>query len=175
MMRRIVAFTGLAGCGKSTAAHHLVAQGWQRVRFAGPLKAMMAALGLTEREIEGDLKQKPSDLLCGSTPRHAMQTIGTEWGRDLIGGAVWVRAWRAALDRVPAGVPVVVDDCRFQNEADAVRDLGGVIIRIVRPGAGAGALGHASEGQPIETGPEIDNSGSIERFLSEIDCLVNPL
>ena len=32
--RRIIAFTGLAGSGKSTAALHLVNQGWTRVRFA---------------------------------------------------------------------------------------------------------------------------------------------
>src|SRR4051794_965130 len=62
--RTIIAFTGLAGSGKSTAAHHLVnRRGFQRVRFAGPLKAMMASLGLTHEQIEGAEKESPCALL----------------------------------------------------------------------------------------------------------------
>jgi hypothetical protein len=65
---------------------HLVNhRGFARVRFAGPLKAMMAALGCTNAEIDGDRKEVPCDLLGGKSPRWAMQTLGTEWGRKLIG------------------------------------------------------------------------------------------
>jgi hypothetical protein len=61
MTRHIVVLTGSAGAGKTTVAKQLVADhGFKRVRFAGPLKEMMAALGLSEREIDGDLKDKPS-------------------------------------------------------------------------------------------------------------------
>jgi hypothetical protein len=51
---------------------------WRQVKFAGPLKSMCMALGLTEAHIEGHLKEVPCELLCGQTPRHAMQTLGTE-------------------------------------------------------------------------------------------------
>lgn len=173
--RRIIAFTGLAGAGKSTAAFHLIqTHGWARVRFAGPLKAMMAALGLSAAEIEGERKELPCALLGGRTPRYAMQTIGTEWGRDIINEDLWIHAWRAALDRVPAGVPVVVDDCRFPNEAAAVRAEGGSLIRIDRAGAGAGAAGHSSEGYAIETGAIIRNDGSVIALLEQIDDLALP-
>lgn len=176
--RRVVAFTGLAGSGKSTAALHLVEQGWARVRFAGPLKAMMAALGLSEREIEGDLKEQPCDLLAGKTPRYAMQTIGTEWGREIIAPDLWIRAWRAALDCLPPGVNVVVDDCRFANEAAAVLAVpGGAIIRVMRPGSGAGAAGHKSE-QEMASLPaigQIDNVGTVEAFLADVDRIVRDL
>jgi hypothetical protein len=171
--RRIIGFTGLAGSGKSTAADRLItAHGWQRVRFSGPLKAMLAALGLTDAEIEGDRKEVPCELLCGRTPRHAMITIGTEWGRDLIGPDLWVRAWRAAVDRMPAGVPVVVEDVRFENEAAAVRAAGGVVVRVVRPGTGQIAAGHVSEAGVVTTGPELVNDGSIATFLAQVDALV---
>lgn len=160
--RTIVAFTGLAGSGKSTAAAHLVNHhGYQRVRFAGPLKAMMAALGCTQEQIDGSEKELPCELLGGKTPRYAMQTIGTEWGRDLIASDLWIRAWNAAVAKVPAGLPVVVDDCRFPNEAEAVRAAGGVIIRIERPGAGACAADHVSEQHHIEAATTICNDTSI--------------
>ena len=171
--RTLIAFTGLAGSGKSTAAQHLVKNhGFQRLRFAGPLKDMMRALGLTEAEIEGDRKEMPCDLLGGKTPRYAMQTIGTEWGRDLISPDLWIRAFNAALAKVPAGVPIVVDDCRFPNEADAITAAGGVLVRIVRPGAGAGAAGHSSEAHQLPALTEIQNDVSLPTFIWSVERFV---
>lgn len=170
--RRVVAFTGLAGSGKSTAALHLVnAHGWQRIRFAGPLKAMMHALGLSDREIDGDLKEQSCDLLCGQTPRHAMQWLGTEWGRNLIGRDVWIRAWRAAVKRTLPGSCIVVDDCRFPNEAIAVAGLGGKLVRIDRTGAGVGAAGHESESHQLPADFTISNNGSIAELLGAVDYI----
>lgn len=171
--RTIIAFSGLAGSGKSTAAAHLVeARGFARVRFAGPLKAMMAALGLTPAQIDGAEKETPCDLLGGKTPRHAMQTIGTEWGRDLIAPDLWIRAWQAAVERLPAGQPVVVDDCRFPNEAAAIRAAGGALVRIIRPGAGSGAAGHSSEGQTLSgVCATIVNDGPIGELQRAVDRL----
>lgn len=174
--RTLIAFTGLAGSGKSTAAKHLVDRhGFTRIRFAGPLKDMMRALGLTEAEIEGDRKEIPCELLGGKSPRYAMQTIGTEWGRDMIASDLWIRAFNAALTKVPEGMPVVVDDCRFPNEADAIVAAGGVLVRVVRPGAGAGAAGHSSEGQQLPSVGEIQNDVSLPTFLWQVDRLVRDL
>jgi hypothetical protein len=174
--RTIIAFTGLAGSGKSTAAQHLVAtRGFQRIRFAGPLKAMMAALGLTHEEIEGSEKETPCALLGGKTPRYAMQTIGTEWGRDLIAQDLWIRAFNAALLQVPAGVPVVIDDCRFPNEAEAVRAAGGLLVRIDRPGVGAGAAGHSSESHVLPTDAALLNYRSAAQLRDDVDNLVSDL
>jgi hypothetical protein len=174
--RQVIAFTGLAGSGKSTAAAHLCdVHGFERVRFAGPLKSMMAALGLTETEIDGDRKEMPCALLGGKTPRLAMQTIGTEWGRDIIDPDLWIRAWQAAVDHLPAAVPVVVDDCRFPNEASAVRAAGGTLVRIVRVGAGAGAAGHSSEGQELPFDLEITNNGSPDDLQRRLDVAVRDL
>lgn len=169
--RTVIAFTGLAGSGKSTAAAHLVAAGWQRVRFAGPLKAMMAALGCTHAEIDGPLKEQPCALLGGKTPRHAMQTIGTEWGRDLISQDLWIRAWNAALSRVPPGVSVVVDDCRFPNEVDAVRAAGGVLVRIERPGAGTASV-HSSEQHALPADAVLRNDHAPADLFAAVDGLV---
>jgi hypothetical protein len=128
----LIGLTGRAGAGKSTAAHYLNAvHGFTRTRFAGPLKDMARAIGLTERHIEGDLKEQPCEMLGGKTPRFFMQRLGTDFGRDLISNDLWTNIWqekaRALLD---SGYSVVADDCRFPNEVAAIRALGGHIVRI---------------------------------------------
>ncbi|XUM19730.1 deoxynucleotide monophosphate kinase [Bradyrhizobium oligotrophicum S58] len=173
--RTIIAFTGLAGAGKSTAAAHLVKlRGFERVRFAGPLKAMMAALGCTAAEIDGDRKETPCDLLGGKTPRWAMQTLGTEWGRQLIGPDLWIRAWRAAVDRLPAGTPVVVDDCRFPNEAEAIRSAGGVVVRLERPGAGTAST-HESEQHHLDAIHVLHNTLDEQNLREQVDVFLRDL
>lgn len=142
---RLLALTGEAGSGKSTATAYLVERhGYQLVKFAGPLKDMCRAIGMTEQELEGGLKEVPSDRLCGKTPRQFMQRLGSEFGRDCIGPGFWVNMWRArALDVLRTGGRVIVDDCRFPNEATAIRGGGGKIIRLTGRGGIQGA--HQSE------------------------------
>lgn len=174
--RTIVAFTGRAGSGKSTAAARLVKRhGYQRVRFTGPLKAMLAALGCTSEQIDGSEKETPCELLGGKTPRHAMQTLGSEWGRDLIAPDLWIRAWQAALAHVPVGVPVVVDDCRFPNEAAAIRAAGGVIVAIDRPGAEGSAAGHVSEQHDLPRDETLRNIADEQYLRDQVDILVMDL
>lgn len=170
--RTLIAFTGLAGAGKSTAAQHLVARGFTRIRFAGPLKAMMAALGLTHEQIDGTEKETPCALLGGKTPRYAMQTIGTEWGRDLIANDLWIRAFNLALEKVPAGVPVVVDDCRFPNEAAAISANGGVIVRIERPEVTRSGYQHSSETHALPAARTLHNTASAAALCQQVDELV---
>ncbi|MBD9542980.1 deoxynucleotide monophosphate kinase [Ensifer sp. ENS04] len=142
---RLVALTGAAGSGKSTATRFLVERhGYTLVKFAGPLKDMLRAIGLSEEQIEGGLKEEPCEWLQGATPRHAMQTLGTQWGRACIGEGFWSSIWRRRVETALAlQRRVVVDDCRFPNEAEAVRQLGGMIIKLEGRGGIAGE--HASE------------------------------
>ena len=161
----VVAFTGQAGAGKSTAARYLVERhGYKLVKFAAPLKNMMRAIGLTEEEIEGDLKEVPSGKLCGKTPRHAMQTIGTQWGRDCIGADFWIRLWLAEAAKHER---VVTDDCRFPNEAKAVRKAGGDIILIAGRGGIAG--GHESERGCGQYDVLVDNAGGLGELERRIE------
>lgn len=128
----IVAFTGYAGAGKSTAAKVLLATGFTHHPFTGPLKSMLMSFGLTYAELWGDRKDVPCDRLCGQTPRHAMQALGIEWGRNLIGESVWLDAWERALSSFSR--PVVVDDLRFPNEYLTLAKHGALVVRIDRPG-----------------------------------------
>lgn len=171
--RVVVGFAGLARSGKSTAAQYLVDQyDFKRVRFAQALKDMLRAMGLGEREIDGDLKEQPCELLGGKTPRYAMQTIGTEWGRNIIAPDLWIRVWQGAVNRLPPDQPVVCDDVRFPNEVEACRALGGIVVRLDRAAAGiAGA--HVSENLQFEPDEVIKNDiNDLEVLYAAIDNVV---
>lgn len=164
---RVIGLSGVAGSGKSTAASYLQQRGYQLVKFAGPLKDMCRAIGMTESQIEGDHKERPSALLQGKTPRQAMQWLGTQWGRDLIGRHFWIGLWEARVNAVlDEGGCVVTDDCRFPNEADAIRKLGGVVIRL--QGRGGIAGGHSSESLDWEPDEVIDNTGDRHKLYEEL-------
>lgn len=173
MSRPVIALTGLMGAGKTTCAMHLTDKhNYRRIRFAGPLKDMAYAFGLSWRHIDGDLKEEPCDLLAGKSPREFMQLLGTEFGRNLIDPNIWVRAWHHAVAQVPEGIGIVVDDCRFPNEAQAARELSGRarIVRVVREGSEAPAA-HISELQAFHADTIIINSGSKEDLYRQIDQL----
>lgn len=181
----LIGFAGVAGAGKSTAARHLKDEhGYTRLRFAGPLKAMIRAL-LEEQGVgmaraiqmtDGHLKEAPTSYLGGRSPRHAMQTLGTEWGRTHLGAEFWVSAWvemvkTAQLHALPDRALIVVDDVRFANEVAAIRALGGRVYRIDRPGLAATG-GHASETQALDVDRVIENDGSEDDLRRAIDLLM---
>lgn len=164
----VVAFIGPAGCGKSTAAGHLVEHGYSLLKFAHPIKEMLRALGLEDRHLEGDKKESQCDLLGGVSPRRAMQTLGTEWGRKLIHPELWVRAWmREAVWRLQNGQRLVIDDLRYPNELDAILRLGGSTLRIIRKDHHQ-CEAHDSETQHIISQRVIVNDLSQEEFLKRV-------
>jgi len=118
---------------------------WVHVAFANPLKCMLATLIGWDAINDRVLRETPHPALGGKTPRYAMQTLGTEWGRESIDGDVWVQAWReSALTVLDVGGHVVTDDLRFPNEEKAVVAMGGCIIKVNRPGVDYDES-HASE------------------------------
>jgi hypothetical protein len=144
----LIGVTGLRRSGKDTIGACLANEGYNIVKFAGALKEMLRTylsyVGvyevMIEDLIEGQYKEVPLKQFCDKTTRYAMQTLGTEWGRDLIGNDIWVRA---AMARAAQFDRVVISDVRFPNEVEAIRKAGGRIIHVMRPGIDVQA--HASE------------------------------
>lgn len=168
---RIVAFIGPIGSGKTTAAACLKPLGYHRISFADPLKQMLMTLGLTHEQVYGSEKEIPSPLLGHRTPRHAMQTLGTEWGRNLVAPDLWVRAWRY---RCETHQLVAVDDLRFPNEYEMVRALNGVVVKIERPGSRRPDE-HESEAYEFEHDALIVNNNTLDRLKRDVLFAVQSL
>lgn len=176
---KIVGFTGRKRSGKDTAAAVYVQAGYTRLSFASPLKNMIAALlqyqgvpsSIIMDMIEGNAKEVPTPFLGGRSPRHCMQTLGTEWGRDLIKTNLWADVLINTARHFPL---VVVSDVRFPNEVETIRKAGGVVYRINRPGLVANDH-HSSEVQidELDVDGELTNSAaSAEEFQLEVLALL---
>jgi hypothetical protein len=176
----IIGLIGHKGEGKSSVAKILHGlNGFAPAKFAGPLKTMLYAFykahGLAPEaildKIEGNLKEVPCMFLAGRTPRYAMQTLGTEWGRNLIHDQLWIKSLQERLKNGESNI--VVDDCRFLNEAAALRESGAKLVRVYRASL-----------QPDKTHPSeieiplipvdyvIDNSGPIEALPAKVDRML---
>jgi len=168
----LIGIAGRARTGKDTLAAHLVAAyGFTRYAFADPLKAMLSHIpGWDERYLNGDLKDVV-DPFYGVSPRRAMQTLGTEWGRSL--APDW---WVMVADRsIPEGQKTVISDVRFDDEAQYVRERG-LLIHLVRPDA-PGVAGHVSEAG-VEVSVDdivIGNDMGVPALLAKFDRLWSEL
>lgn len=132
MPKQIVALCGAKGVGKSTLAALISYRHYYP--FAWTIKAMLIAAGLDKKDLtEPSRKELPNPLLGGKTNRHAMVTLGTEWGRNMIHPDLWLNLWANKVDSIDEG-RVLVDDCRFDNEIQALKARGALIVAIERPG-----------------------------------------
>lgn len=153
----IIAICGQAGSGKDSVADVLVARhGYFRVALAAPLKRFCAEMFGWDLGPDGPLngpsheRNRPDPRWGGLTPRHALQTLGTEWGRAMHPD-VWVDYLLCATTYSGQGRDnFVVTDVRFENEAKILKAHGARIVRVVR--AGQPQLTGAAGAHPSEAG-----------------------
>ena len=146
---KIIGITGRARSGKDTLASFLVDHHhFGRVALADPLREFIADItGLEYHELlDGPAKEEPIAWLGGKSPRQMMQTLGTEWGREMVDDGIWLAVCGRRIERLKREgfVGVVVPDIRFDNEAEFIRSKGGVVVEVRRDGAAA-VSAHASE------------------------------
>lgn len=140
----IIGFAGKAGSGKDTAANFFIANAKEQLShikfyvyyFAKPIYTMLDAVHLLPKSIdvvrEERAVKESINPTFGVSPRYMLQTLGTEWGRNLIHPDLWVLLADDELKR--HGSVMVITDIRFQNEVKFVKQHGGKIIYIDRPG-----------------------------------------
>jgi hypothetical protein len=210
----ILGVTGLIGSGKDTIADYLVTyHGFRRISFAASLKDAVAAVFSWDREmLEGTTKssrkwREEVDEWWAErlnmpqlTPRWVLQYWGTEVFREHFHQDIWVASVENKLRQ--ATDDIVITDCRFRNEVNAIKNAGGITCRVFRgddpvwyqaaidfnrgPNGNSGwALGkrvldkhnvHASEYSSVGLKYDhmIDNNGTITDLHEQVSQLLNP-
>ena len=122
---------------------------WEKHAFADKLKECASIiLGVPGFMFEsGEFKESFTSLPLSNkegepmTNREFLQYFGTEVGRS-IDKNLWIKALMYSYGRDKES-HWIIPDVRFPNEADAIRNAGGVLWKIEREGSGAG--NHISE------------------------------
>ena len=158
----IIGLSGYAKSGKDTVAEmiqEIHPDKWEVKKFSGKLKVIASILtGIPAHQFE-DQEFKSSilgeewwknygDFYHQTTVRDFLQILGTDAIRNGLHTNAWVNALMA--DYKPRKMSEynpsswIITDCRFPNEAEAIKDRGGIIVRIDRPGI-APVNAHPSE------------------------------
>lgn len=129
----VIGLSGYVGSGKTSVSDWFIQNhSFHRVSFADPIRKMFMALGLTEKELRDPvLKETPNKKLLGRTPRYAMETLGTKWAREMMHPHFWIAQFALQTANMPF---IICDDVRFQNEVEAMTELGGKVYRLIVPG-----------------------------------------
>lgn len=168
----LIGLCGVAGCGKNTVASILAEhRGFKEFAFADPLyEAVSVVTGMPVEWLKDRDNKEAVISWVGKSPRYLLQTLGTEWGRDTVKQSLWVDA---AMQRTKGVEKAVITDVRFNNEAAAIREAGGKVYLIVRPGWRCLAAETASH--PSEEGISIglidgflSNSGDLDHLRTEV-------
>jgi hypothetical protein len=146
-MTQIIAFAGRKQSGKTTCSQ-AVLDFWNEIispsnkiakiyNFADPLKQdiCMNILGMSYDQCYGTDEQKNdlTDIEWDGkllTAREVMQFVGTDIFRKMKHN-VWAGA---TINKIKTESPdlALIADCRFPNEVEAVKDCGGIVIKLNR-------------------------------------------
>ena len=165
-LNRLIGICGAAGSGKDTLAEGLASIDVYFVyHFADPIKAALNAMFGWGPAYWQNREWKEAEIpwlterygTMDVTPRTLAQTLGTEWGRDMIHPELWLRIAREKYRKMSgqavvntktngeiAAMGMIIPDVRFENEAKWIKAEGGILLKVHRPGVEPVAQ-HASE------------------------------
>jgi hypothetical protein len=206
----IIGVCGFIGTGKDTIADYLVnIHQFRRESFANTLKdAVSSVFGWNRELLEGRTKSSrawreqrdewwSNRLGMDITPRWVLQYWGTEVARKSFHDDIWIASLENKLRNIQDDV--VISDCRFPNEISAIKNAGGIVVRVVRGqdpewystaatvNAGNKHIGwsiaktelskynvHASETAWAGTDFDaiLDNNSTMDHLYQQVNCLV---
>ena len=145
-MTKIIAFAGTKQSGKTTCSESVATyfngafepfNSSKIYNFADPLKRdiCMNILGLSYEQCYGsdDDKNSLTDNYWDGkrlSARDVMQFVGTDIFRKMQQN-VWAGATILKINNEKPPLAIIAD-CRFPNEVDAVKNAGGIVIRLTR-------------------------------------------
>lgn len=134
----IIGICGHKFSGKSTVARLLAkVTGYEIKSFADKLKDITCVLSGCTREQLEDYDFKETQLVpdylrpyCGNAEKPTFRAFLQRFGSDVmrnINNNIWIDCTLAECKE-----NAIISDVRFPNEADAIKEHGGIIIKIVR-------------------------------------------
>lgn len=183
----LIGLTGYKQVGKDTTAEYLCKYyDFQRRAFADKLKEAVAnLLGIPLEDVDSykadgrfrvgivrtDFFGGPALVLREFTWREFLQRFGTEMGRKTFHEDFWINL----LFSRPFYKNTVISDCRFPNELRTVKEHGGKVVQIVRPGYEPD--GHASELPPPDHLVDyvLPNDGDTIELFSRVEVMMTEL
>jgi len=163
MNKQVIGICGFISAGKDTAADYLVdIHKFRQDSFAAPLKdAISAVFGWDRAMIEGRTAEARAERetvdtwwaerlgMPTLTPRLAMQLWGTEVCRRGFHSDIWIASLESRLRNTSDNI--VISDCRFPNEINAVKQAGGKLLWIQRGELPSWHImaGKANNGDPV--------------------------
>jgi hypothetical protein len=156
----IISLTGNMGVGKDTMADYMVEKyGFVKVSMADPFKRIAKEVyefsdeqlwGPSEERNRDDIRYPRKDGTYLSA-RIATQLLGNELSR-LAYPETWIVYMKRIVAKVEKGyfysekkgvyeIPgkkseytgIIVSSCRFENEIQSIKDMGGIAVRLTRP------------------------------------------
>lgn len=132
-MKQIIGLVGFPRSGKDAAADTLVKMhGYTRVAFGDGVKNLLLAI---DPEFQDDIRILEASKIAGNKrTREKLQNLGEvlrSFDPDF-----WVKTAMEHIKALPEDAKVVITDIRYQNEFHLVKDMGGEVIGIKRPGYG---------------------------------------
>lgn len=151
MNKDLIGISGKAGVGKNLVASFLqeIDQSFEQKAFAAKLKRICSILtgepiqNFEDQEFKKEIMPEewwyrngyPDDK---PTYRQFLQEVGTDALRDVIHPNIWVNAlfadWKGPKMSEYHPSKWIITDVRFPNEYQAIKDRGGIVIRVERPG-----------------------------------------
>jgi hypothetical protein len=180
-----VGIIGRARVGKDTAGAWLVDnRGYRRIGFADALKDAALTLNPIIADHGDDMGPdyyRLSDIVRDygweqAKESHEVRRTLQELGMAIraIDSEFWLRAALAKVTEAnESGVPAVITDVRFPNEADRLRRAGFHLVYIDRPGVPQ--LDHASEGALTAEDADyiVRNTSDLTTFVGKVEVVAN--
>lgn len=182
----IIGVSGKIGSGKDTFASVMKElqpeYKWDVRKVAGKLKEVASLITGVPINMWEDQEFKNSPMVgeWGMTHREFLQRLGTDGFRNNVHPDIWVKslfseyimktkAWNddccASYNEFPNWI---VTDIRFPNEAEAIRERGYPLIKIVRDVSHDHHISETALDGYRRWDFVIDNNGSIDHFVSQV-------
>jgi Deoxynucleotide monophosphate kinase len=188
---RIIGITGRKFSGKDTAGNYFVEKyGFERMAYADPLKkAAKDIFDFNDEQLYGNAKEI-NDSYWDVTPRQVLQFMGTNLFRNHIcellpdmGKDIWVNVLkRKALNTFKKypNAKIVVTDVRFPNELQAIKDLGGVTIKLQRNNAQEKVTKQFALDEMMNIGSKLQNGADMDpqelsRMIKDLEKITTKL